>query len=686
MSEVQKHGNVCPICGGRFGSAVFEGHVDLCLKQSFIKEAAKAPRVFTVAELATQVTDTEDSLFSFLDNLEQVPPETRTEYDTQVAARHLANSLKNAHRRLCGIYDRMGIEIAEPWTEASALSSALQNAKASVRGNDRARNVEVKSAANSRISFDPRRSMDPRKSVSASNTLLNEDQERMFQEFLRKEGTCNVCKKFKGPENLLVMEQGCDHRFCPECLKSYLQVLLAAPKLSPSTLTCPADEKCLHRIPDWMSKRVLTQEEIDKLLAASLSDFIGKSNNIRIIKCPNAKCNSMFEAVAGGGADDGLDNDGKPLTLEAKQHKSTCRFRCPTCATIFCSECNAIPYHLGYTCETWQQYQEAKHCRFCENVLTPENMAKLPLVGSGPGITYVCNDEECLRKRKLSCVKVKDCGHVCGGVKNERRCLPCMHPDCVGEEKGSNEDFCNICWVESIASAPAVKLKCGHVFHYTCIKSKVRKKWSSARIHFGFLNCPLCKKIVDHPALNKDIKPYLKLKQLVQAKALQRLRYEGLENDPHVTDASSPYHNNPGKYAMDIFAYYPCYKCKLPYFGGRRECEQAAQEEEAKYDPRELVCGSCAMGNDLSRCKIHGREFIEYKCKWCCSIAQYFCWGTTHFCESCHKRQEQGDYLTKKKKSELPKCPGPGKCPLGIAHPPNGTEFAIGCGLCRPRN
>jgi hypothetical protein len=48
-------------------------------------------------------------------------------------------------------------------------------------------------------------------------------------------------------------------------------------------------------------------------------------------------------------------------------------------------------------------------------------------------------------------------------------------------------------------------------------------------------------------------------------------------------------------------------------------------------------------------------------------------------------RVVQGDYLTKKKKSELPVCPGPDQCPLGVDHPPNGTEFALGCGICRPR-
>lgn len=52
--------------------------------------------------------------------------------------------------------------------------------------------------------------------------------------------------------------------------------------------------------------------------------------------------------------------------------------------------------------------------------------------------------------------------------------------------------------------------------------------------------------------------------------------------------------------------------------------------------------------------------------------------------------QNMGVYLSKKPISELPVCPGlhpsqPGieLCPLGIVHPPNGHEFALGCSLCR---
>ena len=44
-----------------------------------------------------------------------------------------------------------------------------------------------------------------------------------------------------------------------------------------------------------------------------------------------------------------------------------------------------------------------------------------------------------------------------------------------------------------------------------------------------------------------------------------------------------------------------------------------------------------------------GRDF---KCKYCCSIALFFCWGTTHFCNDCHNRAGN---------NEVKPCAGKGK-------------------------
>jgi E3 ubiquitin-protein ligase MYCBP2 len=79
-------------------------------------------------------------------------------------------------------------------------------------------------------------------------------------------------------------------------------------------------------------------------------------------------------------------------------------------------------------------------------------------------------------------------------------------------------------------------------------------------------------------------------------------------------------------------------------------------------------------------CKKHQEKFIDFKCRYCCSVALFFCFGTHHFCDPCHKKAYE---LRKKAEKDLKQCKGKDKCPLKIDHPPNGKEYALGCGLCR---
>lgn len=53
-------------------------------------------------------------------------------------------------------------------------------------------------------------------------------------------------------------------------------------------------------------------------------------------------------------------------------------------------------------------------------------------------------------------------------------------------------------------------------------------------------------------------------------------------------------------------------------------------------------------------------------------MAQWFCWGNTHFCDNCHKRQIAGEYISRLAKDKLPKCEGKDKCPVGGEHGGNG--------------
>merc|ERR1711964_581297 len=98
-----------------------------------------------------------------------------------------------------------------------------------------------------------------------------------------------------------------------------------------------------------------------------------------------------------------------------------------------------------------------------------------------------------------------------GGLRGETRCLHCLHPDCTRKaqtrqlrttaDEDKREEYCNICWVEGLGQAPSLHLKCGHIFHYNCIREKLQRRWPGARITFSFLNCPLCNGEISHKAV-----------------------------------------------------------------------------------------------------------------------------------------------------------------------------------------
>ena len=119
---------------------------------------------------------------------------------------------------------------------------------------------------------------------------------------------------------------------------------------------------------------------------------------------------------------------------------------------------------------------------------------------------------------------------------------------------------------------------------------------------------------------------------------------------------------------------------------------------------------------NVPSCKKHGTEFIQFKCRFCCSLSTWHCWGKTHFCSKCHSGiwGKLVEYSSGKNKLKMPgegkrrnhnkeyvsahftgddaideyiSCPGIAAgdsscCPLKILHDPNGVEFGMGCAMC----
>ncbi|KNC53818.1 uncharacterized protein AMSG_12273 [Thecamonas trahens ATCC 50062] len=437
-----------------------------------------------------------------------------------------------------------------------------------------------------------------------------------------------------------------------------------------------------------------------------------------------AAVNEAASAALARESDDG--NDGAAEVVLCENHDdgvTKAAMRCESCATALCADCDrflhlprnkrehtreAIIDHEAFVVEMREgcarvkmsqfvvvfdvekgkvllrveaRSSSGRACRFCGSELSVENEVLVAKVRD------VCNDAECMERSEQVCVDVLECGHPCGGVRGEKEHLPCLVAGCDEAMTVAKDDMCMICWTEPLEAAPAVKLGCGHVFHAMCVDRLLKAKWSGPRINFGFWACPLCKDArFEHPALEEAIAPLRELEEKVKSKAKLRARASGLAEDAAVM---AEYGDDVVAAAMARFAYYQCYECKEPYYGGAVACEAAGRGGD--FDETELVCGGC-VGRRIgaTACSKHGMgDNMVFACRYCCSVAVWFCFGTTHFCDTCHSNV--GGVQAAAASEDRPVCPvgpgckqlPPGPCPLGLKEcPPVGEELCLGCGLC----
>lgn len=276
--------------------------------------------------------------------------------------------------------------------------------------------------------------------------------------------------------------------------------------------------------------------------------------------------------------------------------------------------------------------------------------------------------------KSIACKKKLKCGHNCPGAKHKKDCcLPCLDKNCknyVNIENQSSDTNCQIC-LKKLSDSPIVNLKCNHYIHYFCIINKLNEfdDLFGKKINFDWFKCPVCNNLLECDSisiLKQRIKIILDLNLKIRNMIEQRLKlYKNI---------------NSNKDIFNIFIFYYCSRCLNPYYAGLNKDNN---KNEFFGNVKDCLCGKDSFLLDAqgkSSCEKHGIEYIEYKCKFCCNIASRF-FSNTHFCEECYKNKKVGNnQLCSVKICDKESCEFRGE------HAPNGTEYCLGCFICRFNN
>eukprot|EP00038_Savillea_parva_P028076 m.63056 g.63056 ORF g.63056 m.63056 type:complete len:1152 (-) comp8130_c0_seq1:38-3493(-) len=524
---------------------------------------------------------------------------------------------------------------------------------------------------------------------------------------------CSVCKKAPALSNRgTELLRSCGHMVCSACLIKHVQSAIKSNKVS--NVMCPTKFCREHLTPSEL-KRILPPSVYEEYETGCLEEYL---NSNTIGRCPTCQATFVLEkntntqaTVAAEGIDKvRKDKEGKPIMeRKALTHYNKYRFRCPECSTSFCTSCKVAPFHAGYgNCDAYALAVSGRQCRWCETVLTEDNIWQNHMCKGT--LKNTCCEEECTNKARIACLKSHECGHECGGVRNEKddAHLPCLR--CGEEPDVAHDDFCPICWTEGLSLAPSIKLACGHIVHAQCVEKQLKERWGDKpRIQFGFMACPACRQDIAHPYLEADhLEPLRRLKGKIESLAEEQMVEEYPLMEPEEqAKADAAGHVD---YAMAHFSFELCHQCQFPYFAGRVDCAAGLDDAgpEAQARAEDGVCRRCRdkTGMNTAVCKKHGKDALKWKCRYGCHISTYECFGYLHVCDPCHSsselsrnmdfnvRVEGGHprrggvpgtdrvYANKKDIWEYEQCPGKDKCPLGIDHPPTGVEYCIGCVFC----
>lgn len=252
----------------------------------------------------------------------------------------------------------------------------------------------------------------------------------------------------------------------------------------------------------------------------------------------------------------------------------------------------------------------------------------------------------------------------------------------------TTEDFCNMCWVEDLGrydsslsvtdpSAPCIHLACGHVFHFQCVLQTLKSRWPGPRITFNFSCCPLCKvpmapaNPISHPQLNAAFQSVQEIQEDIKKRAVNRLKFEGLDKAPEIVEKGGKFFNDPVGFSMDRFSYFVCFQCKVTFFWSHSRNHTLQDNDFVKIkivnmmnknsfveDAVERIWLKVAQNTESNLSNTNVTFAAQYPLGSVGvleTLDQPLTEGTTHFCDNCHRRQLNKEYLNRKPPSSFPK-------------------------------
>lgn len=188
-------------------------------------------------------------------------------------------------------------------------------------------------------------------------------------------------------------------------------------------------------------------------------------------------------------------------------------------------------------------------------------------------------------------------------------------------EVPSAEECCFIC-TEPLACAPILQTSCGHIWHARCLKEVVGegRQANKKKLAFDYIKCPLCMRELDHKFL--ELEGDIVLKQACEAAAMEQFNKDKVAEEAEAEKRGM----TPLQWAMFHYEFAPCSQCHLPYFVRAHDCGADAAAEGAADPPPmpqgDALCGTCreARGGVVT-CRIHGKDSILWKCRYCCKMA-----------------------------------------------------------------